>query len=304
MKKKIFLIGLIVSLSIVFFTNCKKEKEQLPPAINFKTGSKYTPNNAVVAVGKKLLYGIQARGSSAEITNFTIKKVLQNGSLITMMDTGLFSMSLDLDVEFYQNVEDQVTWTFTAMDRNHLTAEITLVVKKDPNSTFGGIYFYPSIKLGYQNNSQYGHFLDPASGNVYFEDSASVHQSSIGILSYYLFDVTPSPVLSSPGEMDNFSTDAQTFYPCITNWTSRKYTKWDISVDDSPISASTFDLAQNDSLLIVSYHDVWGKKKFKWASAGKVIPFLTANGKKGLAKIISADDADTGYMEIAIKIQQ
>jgi len=305
MKKILFVIGFTISFSALFIFGCKKDKEKLPPAINFKEGSGYTQNNAVVEIGDKLIFGIQARGTSTEITNFTVKKVLTNGSVVTVMDTGMYSMSLDLDVVLYQNVEDQVTWTFTVMDRNHLTAEITMVVNKDPNSTFGGIYYYPSIKLGYQNNSQYGHFLDPLTGTVYLNgDSATANQSKIDVLCYYVFDVTPSPVLSSPGEMDNYGTDAMTFYPSITNWITRKYTKWDVSVDDTPISSTAFDMAQNDSLLIVSYNDVWGKKKFKWATAGKVIPFITAGGKKGLVKVISADAADNGYMEIAIKIQQ
>lgn len=305
MKKIIFVFGLIISLSSLLFLSCKREEEKLPPAINFKTGSNYTQNNAMVEIGGKLSFGIQARGTSTEITNFTVKKVLQDGSVITVMDTGLYSMTLDLNMVFYQNVEDKVTWKFAVMDRNHLSAEISMVVNKDSNSTFGGIYYYPSIKLGYQNNTQYGHFLNPSTGNVYTEDSATAHQGDIDVLCYYIIDEDlPSPVISSPGEMDNYSTEARTYYPCIINWQTRKYTKWDISVGDTPISSSAFDAAQNDSLLIVSYHDVWGKKKFKWATAGKIIPFLTAGGKKGLIKVISADTVDTGSMEFAIKIQQ
>ena len=169
-------IILLALVSVYFFNGCeKKDDEKLPPAINFKVGSVYTQNNDTIAVGHKLYFGIQARGTSDNITNFTIKKTLENGTVITVMDTGLNAMSLDIDKIFYQNVENKAIWTFTVMDRNRLTAQTSLIVIKDPNSAYGGIYYYSSIKIGYQNNTVYGHFLNPSTGLVYFEDSASVH---------------------------------------------------------------------------------------------------------------------------------
>jgi hypothetical protein len=308
MRKTFFSISIIFILAVFVFNGCKKEKEKLPPTISFKTGSSYTQDGAIVVVGHKLFFGIHAEGISESITNFTVKKVLNNGTIVTMMDTGLFNQTLDLDKIFYQNVEDVATWKFAVMDRNHMSAEISMVVNKDPNSTFGGIFYYPSIKLGYQNNTTYGHFLDPSTGNVYMDDSATAHNNVMDILIYYIISSgLPSPVLSSPGEMDNASTEAQTYYPFIASWTPRNYTLWDISFDNgnnAPLTSSDFYSTQNDSLLIVSYHPVWGKKKFRWATAGKIIPFLTTGGKMGLVNVISADSSDTGTMEIAVKIQQ
>jgi hypothetical protein len=295
---------LCLPICISFLIACSKEENRLPPVISLKTGSGYTQNNAVVQVGHGLYFGLQARGNKANITNLTIKKVLDDHTVITMMDTGMNAAGLDINKVFYQNIEPKATWLFTVMDRNRMTAEISLVVYKDSNSAYGGIYYFPSIKMGYQLNTTYGHFLDLSTGKVYSEDSATLFHEKIEILTYYILDGTPSPVLSSPGEMDNFSTDAKTYYPCIISWPVRRFTLWDISVDDTPVPTAVFDNAQNDSLLIVSYHEVWGKKKFKWATAGKIIPFLTASGKKGLIKVISADITDTGMIEFAIKIQQ
>ena len=72
----------------------------------------------------------------------------------------------------------------------------------------------------------------------------------------------------------------------------------------NPVSSADFDRAHNDSLLIVSYHEVWGKKKFKWAVKGTIIPFLTKSGKKGLIKVVHADEKEDGFMEFELKIQQ
>lgn len=225
-----------------------------------------------------------------------------------MMDTAIYTGYLDVDKVFFQNVEEVATWKFTVMDRNRLSSEISLTVFKDPNSTYGGIYYFPSLTLGFQNNTVYGHYLNPFTGTTYKSDSADAHFDDIDVLCYFKNDdVPPSAVLSSPGEMDNFSTDAQTLYPQIVNWTTRHYTLWDISLDNgnsTPLTATDFDAAQNDSLLIVSFHEIWGKKKFKYATAGKIIPFKTASGKLGLIKIISADENDSGKIEFALKIQQ
>lgn len=307
---KIFLLPavLFLALFVLILNGCKKDDEKLPPSISLKTGSTYTSDGSIVQVGHKLFFGIHAEGVSEAITNFTVKKVLPNGTIITVMDTGLFNETLDLDKIFYQNVEDTATWVFSVMDRNHLTAEASMIIYKDPNSTYGGIYYYPSIKLGYQNNTTYGHFLNPSTGTIYMNDSATAHNDKIDVLVYYIISNNlPSPVLSSPGEMDNASTEAQTYYPFISNWQPRNYTLWDISFDNgnnAPLTAADFNSAQNDSLLIVSYHPVWGKKKFRWATTGKIIPFLTAGGKMGLIKVNRADSTDTGIMDIAVKIQQ
>lgn len=309
MRKYIFSVGSILILLAFVFNGCKKDEEiKYPPTIHFKTGAGYTQDGAIVQVGHKLFFGIHAEGISEVITNFTVKKVLDNGTVINVMDTALYSSTLDLNKTFYQNVEDKATWTFSVLDRNHMSAQITMVIYKDPSSTYGGIYYYSSITLGFQNNSNYGHFLDPYTGQVYSNDSANANQTKVNILCYYkLTNTPPTPVLSSAGEMDNFSTDAQTYYPCITGWTTRNYTLWDISLDNgtnTPLTSSDFDAVQNDSLLIVSYHSIWGKVKFRYATAGKIIPFMTAAGKFGLIRVISADNVETGKMVIDLKIQQ
>lgn len=304
MFKKIFSFSIV--LSIIIFSGCKKDNE-VPegPQIKLKSSGIYTQNNAIIAIGHKLFFGIEATAGDEVITNFTIKKVLENNKVVTMFDTGMYSQNFDLAKIFFQNVEEKATWVFSVMDKNRLSSEVQLVIFKDPNSAFGGIFYYPSIKLGYQNNTEFGHFLDPNTGVVYSDDSTNVHFDKVHILTYYIeSESQPSPVLSSAGEMDNYSSEAKTFYPAIINWSQRNYTLWDISVDDNPINIADFNAAQNDSLMIVSYNDVWGKKKFRWANTGRIIPFKTSTGKLGLIRVINAEHSDNGTIEIAVKIQQ
>lgn len=307
MSNKLCIMRLVVTLlilTIVLFA-CKKEDEILPPVLSLKSGDKYTTDGSVIEVGHKLKFGVTAREGSSKLTNFTIKKHLPDGSVITVMDTGMNTGSVNIEKIFYQNVEDTAEWVFTVMDKKRLTDQASLLIYKDTASEFAGIYHFTSIKMGYQENTEYGHFCDANTGEVYFKDTATALNNRIDILVYYIVsDNLPSPVFSSPGEMDNYGTDAQLYYPCIANWSQRNYTLWDISVDNDPISEDDFNKAHNDSLLIVSYNNVWGKKKFKWATDGRVIPFKTSEGKFGLVKVNSADHSDFGTIDFDIKIQQ
>ncbi len=297
-------LAFLIISGIVMMNSCKKDEEHLPPSISLKIGEAYTQDGAVVKVGRSLLFGIQARANGGNLTNLTISKHLPGGEIIPVMDTGMNTEYLDINKTFYQNIEDTALWVFSIMDRNRLSAQAAINVYKDPQSDWGGIIHHPSIVMGYQENTEYGHFLDPFTGKVYFEDSAIMFQQTMEMLVYYIVDENlPSPVLSSPGEMDNFSTEAKTFYPSIIDWQTRRYTLWDISVDEDPVSAEAFENAHNDSLLIVSYDELWGKKKFKWATGGRVIPFQTQAGKRGLIRVLDAEHAADGKIELEVKVQ-
>jgi hypothetical protein len=299
------------SISFVFvflfsvLSSCERQQNNDDkPVVELIVDSTNTSNGDTVAVGHALNFELIAHGNSAPITNIVVKKKTLDGFEKTMMDTGVYSKFISLKLRFYQGVEEEAIWSFNIQDRNRMTAKKEIVIYKDPNSQFGGIMEFEKITMGYQNNTDYGQFLVPSTGKVYFIDSATIVQDQVNILTYFIIDDnTPSPVFSSPGEYDNFSTEASVFYPNIISWTKRNYTKWDISVDDAPISAAEFDNCHNDSLIILSYNDVWGKKKFKWANTGTVIPFMTNGGKKGLIKVLNAELENNGKIEFSMKIQ-
>jgi hypothetical protein len=266
-----------------------------------------TQDGDTVAVGAPLNFKIVVSGPEANITNFTVKKVY-DGITKTVMDSGLNSAGFTLNKTFYQSVEEDVTWTFAVQDRNKNTASVTMKIYKDPNSSFGGILEYPSITLGYQQNTSTGHFFFPSTGEIHFEDTATLFQELTDVLVYFNYREDngvelPSPTFSSPGEEIGANTELYTeYYPFLVDWTTRNYTKYDIRADNG-VSAEDFANAHNDSLLIVSYDDVWGKKKYKWANAGLIIPFQNAAGKKGIIKVLDADHAETGTITFSMKVQ-
>jgi hypothetical protein len=291
-----FLIILTLALG------CKKDENPSPPEISLMAGNGFTPSGAVVAVGGKLRFGITASAKDANITNLVVKKIMPDGSYKVMLDSGLNSASFTVNETFYQSVEQEARWTFQVMDKNRQFATTAITIYKDPASAWGGIYEFPLIRMGYQQNTLFGHYLVPSTGKVWFADTATMHQDLIDIITYYYNDgADPSPTFSSAGETGGGITE---YYPEIASWTTKRYTKWDISVDTGPIPVSDFEACHNDSLLILSYDDVWGKRKFKYAYPNVVIPFLTAGGKKGLIRVISSDNDPAGAISFSLKIQQ
>lgn len=294
-------------LFLIVFASCSKTESEAPPILYLKIGDNYSRDSSTVAIGGKITFGIVARGSDAPITNLTIRVEGRNGTT-TMLDTGIYEDNFEWNKTFYQGVDDTLNWIVAVMDHNRQQASVNLWIFKDPNSSFGGIRYYPSITMGYQKNMEIGHYLDPMTGKVFFADSAALFHETIDMLCYFNYSADngvnlPSPTFSSPGENTALAGDLyETFYPELTSWNSINYTKWDISADNG-ITAEKFAGAQNDSLLIVSYNDVWGKKKYKWAMPGLFIPFQTASGKKGIVKVLAADTTETGSIEFALKIQ-
>ncbi len=301
MKKSLICLVLGGIFLMASTISCKKDGNPAPPSIKLLTGADYTATGAIVAVGGKLRFGISASSTDANITNFVVKKIMPDGSVKVVLDSGLNSTGFSVNETFYQSIEDEARWTFQVMDKNRLFSTTAITLYKDPASAWGGIIEYPSIVMGFQNSTTYGQFLIPSAGKVYFADSATINQSLVDIITYYYVDVTPSPTFSSAGETGGGIVD---YYPAIGQWTTHNYTKYDISVDTDPVPVSAFEACHNDSLLIVRYNDVWGKRKFKWANPGIVIPFLTSSGKKGLIHVISVENDPAGNITFAMKIQQ
>jgi len=306
MKNALFTITGHTCLLLIFLLTllpgCKKEKDPAAPVISLSTGGVYTPNGSVTRTGGALHFGINSRPGDANITNLLIKKLMPNGSVKVVLDSGMNSAGFSVSETYYQSVEDTARWIFQIMDKNRVMVSTSLVLYKDPNSTWGGIFEYPLITMGYQDNTVTGQFLCCATGKVLQGDSAGLVSDLIDIATYYLVDDNlPSPTFSSPGEQGNGILE---YYPFISSWSTKNYTKWDISVDANPIAASTYDACHNDSILIVSYNEGGGKRKFKWANVGDIIPFLTAKGKKGLIKVLTADEKSDGAITFSMKVQQ
>jgi hypothetical protein len=298
---------LISLLFVAFiFLQCKQD-DVSKPEIRLIFDEGFTLDGDTLEIGRPIRFRVEVVGEGANITNFTVKKHFGN-EVKTVLDSGLNSIGFVKDFVFYQGIEDRVEWRLSVMDRNRNEESVAINLYKDANSTFGGIAVYQAIRLGYQSSLLHGHFFLPGLGQVFFEDTASMHQDLTDILVYFNHSedqgvLKPSPTFSSPGEESSGTGMLYNeYYPFLKGWTIRNYTKWDIRAVNG-ITAEAYHNAHHDSLLIVSYDDVWGKKKYKWAMPGLFIPFQTSAGKRGIIHVIEADTVPNGSIRFSMKIQ-
>ena len=285
-------------------SGCIKDENNSPPTLAFLTEPGYTASDTMVKTGAILKLGIHTTASAESITNFIITLQTKNG-LETALDSGLYKENFNYTRSISFGASDWEKWTFTVMDKNRNKTSICIKLTKDPASDFGPIISYSSIILGTQHNTTFGQFLVTSTGSVITETVAASIQNLVNIITYYGELQIPETyyTLSSPNE-----TDAPNYYPSLTSWTEPK-NEMRYKADSLSVTETMFNAATNDSLIISNYTSATiGKRKFKNARTGYVIPFQIAvgpeAGKRGLIHVKNCSGLPDGTIEIAIKMQQ
>jgi len=295
---KLFFIGILVFLSA-----CSKDNlSETTPFIFLKSGDEFTSHQSYVPVGGQLKFGISAIGDGAAITNLTIKRITEQGTIIEL-DQGMYLKTggLDTTVTFVKGNASKEIWKFSIMNDHRDTASVSTIVYKGEGSAYGDIHYFPSITIGYQTNNSLPYYIDLHTGQTYDNTTSSGNESVIDLVSYYyLSSGKSSPTLSCP----SYET-ARSYHPAMNDWPVQNATLYDYETTDNDlISIDEFDSAQNDSLLVNGYIPSSTSGTCKYCYTGKIIPFKTKDGKYGLIKVIHADEAESGRIEIAVKIQQ
>ena len=291
---------LIIIVAFILFgglSGCKKDDSESLPTISIKSGGDFTSDGSYLS-NHTAKIGIIADGGGKNITNLVIRTT-KNGITSVLLDEGSNAASLDLTKVLQISQGDSLTWTISVMNKDRKSASISFFTR-DTTLSYGEIWSYSGIRLGMQN-SALGTFFDPFTGTLYTPYTVAGHESSVHILGYYyITSGLPSFTFSSAGD-----SDAPTYYSMISGWGTKNYTDWDYVTS---VTTASFDAATNDSLLVASFHSGAGfsSRKYKYADAGKVIPFKTANNKAGLIKVnaITASDEAAGYIDFDIKIQK
>jgi hypothetical protein len=295
MKQNFSIILFIIATLILITSGCKKDDSTVIPTISLKSGSGYM-NDGSYLVNHKAKLGIVADGGGENITNLVIK-ITKNGTTTTLVDEGHNDATLDITKELQLSQGDSLYWNITVMNKDRQSASVSFFTR-DTTLSYGEICSYSGIRMGMQS-STIGSYFDPFTGIAYNATDATTNQGNVHILTYYyLSSGIPSFTFSSAGD-----SDAPTYLPAMTNWGVKNYTDWDYV---TVVSTSTFDACTNDSLLVAAFHSGAGisSRKYKWADAGKVIPFKTTNNKTGLIKVNAINGTESGYIDFDIKIQK
>ncbi|NPD47260.1 MULTISPECIES: hypothetical protein [unclassified Lentimicrobium] len=303
---KLYNLALIILLLSTLLA-CDKNEDAKPPNVSLSQSEAYTQENEIVSIGDPIKLRIIAN-SEEPITNIVISYTADNEEYVKI-DSGLYSTSIDFTRTFWQETKLNAVWEIQVMNKERQTAVSTLAISGDPNSTYGAINEYNNLSIGMQNSSTTNPWFDAQLAYSYPSDSGIIVQNEVDFIAYFKYSVDnntnrPSPTFSSPGEDGNGLGELyEEYYPELLNWDTRNYTAWDIRATNG-INLQNFNQCHDDSLLIHSFDDTWGKKKYKWLEAGLFIPFQTGSGKHGIVEIISADTMAEGKITFNMKIQK
>lgn len=294
---------LALAAMVTILAGCAEEETiDKQPFILLKSGEGFVSDGDYIPVGGKMIFGVSAVGGDAVITNLRVKRITASGT-VTELDKGMFVDvgGLDTSLVYTKGGEEAETWVFFIQNSRRDTARTVVTIYKGEGSAYGPIFHYPSITLGFSQNSAYPHFLSLLSGMAFDEGSVAGHEAEVDLAAFwYLTSGKSSPTLSCPGYPS-----AQSYYPLFETWPVKNATVYDYkSVDNDLISLEEFNSALNDSLLVLAFNPQNVSGLCKFCYTGKIVPFKTASGKYGLIRVIRADEEDTGTVELEVKIQQ
>lgn len=311
MKKSIFSYFsylVLLLLAVGTLSSCE-ETEGVDPAPTITIN----PTTATIEVGQTadFTYTVvsaknleEIRIISRNITQETITSFTNNDS-----HNGSFSFVGDIE-----DVGTTVTVTIEAVDRDNnrssQSVEITVneaVVPVDPIA----IDSYPAILLGAQGNADVGSFLDANSGAIYKQAEAKANAARVDMA--YLqgsASAGQGAVIGAPTDnsiafvYNNATTGVQT-------WSTRNATRF----KDTNLSETNFnDIGASEGQKIIDAFAAGtqpnndgtttegAKSRVNQLSAGKVFAFQTADGKNGLAHVVSVDAGETGTIRLNIKV--
>ncbi len=292
---KWFLLYLIACISIGFISSCNK-KEAMPPTIQLDAAADYLSKDCILAPGTNFKVRILAEMGDANITNFVIKNT-HGSETVSYFDTGVNNETINISKVLTKSVFDSETWTFMVIDKNGKNASVSFTVYNDTSSGYQDIRVFNDLILGAQYCQATGSFLSLNSGNIWFLNDAFTLQDSIEML-YYYDSTGDANTIASPGaNIGSF------IYPGSISpiyWTVRHETRF----YKTAYSASDFYNVQNDSLLLVAYDEINGKRKAKNLVTGDVYAFKTAHIKYGMFVIENVAGTDSGTVQISLKIQK
>lgn len=291
-KNKINLL-LLMLLTLFTSVSCSKAEDIRPPFIEFVNDSGYISHDTVLPAGARISVLLNAEDMDGNITFLEV--IRDNGTRQIFLDSGMNCQGFNYKLTIIKSNDPLEKWIFKVMDRERNIDSLVLKLERSANNQYGNIKSMENITLSAQNVNEPGSFFSLSTGKAYNLDTAFTKQSITDII-YYFSEYEST--LSSPNE-----SDAPVFFPGpfgIANWSIKRETRYDTTL----VTASQFEMATNDSLLLASYDPANGKRKLKYAVPGMVISFTSPDGKIGLLYLQETVPGAEGYIKFSIKVQE
>lgn len=291
MRANTFLLWLTLASALLYFSGCREENRT-----DEYLFIRQLPVNGIITYdtalppGGSLMVSIEALGGGSNITYFGIS--MFDGQQHFVLDSGMNHPNLSFVQPIFKGNSVEEIWTFSIMNRKREKASIQLHLSKANVISWGKINIFDPVILSAQGSSTPGSFLSLSDGSVFDYPYAEAHQSATDMIYYTgLYEST----FSSPAE-----SEAPDHFPGLLNWTLRNETRYDTTA----LTSNDFYLSSNDSLALVSYEPVNGKRKAKNLEKGMIVAFRNQAGKAGLILVKDILPGTDGKIECAIKIQE
>lgn len=291
MRAYIFIMLLLIASVFLLFWGCREEQRtDESPFIRQLPVNGIITYDTALPPGGSLMVSIEALGGGSNITYFGIS--MFDGQQHFVLDSGMNHPNLSFVQPIFKGNSSEETWTFSIMNRKREKASIQIHLSKAEVISWGTIHTFDPIVLSAQGSNTPGSFLSLSDGTVFDYPYAEAHQTVTDMIYYTgLYEST----FSSPSE-----SEAPDHFPGILNWTFKNETRYDTTA----LTPNDFNLSSNDSLALVSYEPVNGKRKAKNLEKGMVIAFRNQAGRAGLILVKEVIPGTDGKIECAIKIQE
>lgn len=275
---------------MVVLASCKEEDRQSHiPVLQLIPSEGFAGSDTTMPPGGYVKIALQADGGGSNITYFGVR--MYDGRDHFVLDSGLNHPNLSFSQYIFKGNSAAEQWTFTIMNHDRMKKSITITLSKAEVVNWGDIITYDPVILGAQENPGEGSFFSLDAAHGYNYAVAATNPGSVDLIYYYgIYEST----LSSPAE-----SDAPAVFPGIGSWTVLNETRYDTTI----LTGSDFNAAHNDSLLLVTYEPVNGKRKAKNLEAGMVVAFRNHSGRTGLLLVKQRIPGSNGNIECAIKVQ-
>ncbi|MBW6489867.1 MAG: hypothetical protein K0B15_01615 [Lentimicrobium sp.] len=293
MKRLIILCGFALLSGFLLSSCTKDEEEPVPPTVAFNQLPIYITGDVSAAFGDTLKFGIILQSNGTDnLVKFEIKA---NGQ--SLLDSTINTQSFTYNFYTIKGISDQDIWAFKATDIAGNKKEETITI----TGTFGQINTYTTILVGAQDNAATESFLSFSNNQAtkYFQAQAFQNQDKIDIFCF--FENTPEHQnMMSLGSPGSNITGVFTGATSPDNYTTKNLTRF----YKTTLNAAQFDAIQNDAIILDAYNATEARKKASVLTAGEVYAIKIQSGLTGLIKVIAVNGAESGTLEIAVKIQK
>ncbi|MDT8392672.1 MAG: hypothetical protein RQ761_02425 [Bacteroidales bacterium] len=300
MKKIFYLFGIMILASMLVFTSCNDDDDEVepvkyPPEINFIGGANYISADATLTAGAEFKVGINASENATTQKNITAFKVVRtfNNVPTTVFDTDAIDDN-NYSWESTENANSQAgeeRWTFKVTDKAGESNELSFIIT---TSLVGvEIATYTNKTMGSWNDPTYGSFFATETGTVHTKAQATANQAAIDF-AFYL-GATNGSTFGAPSNQDI----DQVFDLGDSGWTIFNETLF----DKASINATEFN-AIGDTYTFPEFTGT--SDDINLIQPGDVIYFLTdpdKGRKHGFIKVNSIN-AKGDIINIDVKVQK